>query len=162
MLQPRIVSNPELILVGNNIKMSLADNKTGALWQSFMPRKRDIKNVQGTDLYSVEVYDSLEYFSNFNLHTTFTKWAAVKVSDSNIIPEKMELLKIPEGKYAVFNYQGSASRVGELYQEILTQWLPFSSYTLANRPHFAVMGEKYKNDSPDSEEEFWIPVQLKI
>jgi AraC family transcriptional regulator len=36
-----------------------------------------------------------------------------------------------------------------------------SAYDLDNRPHFEILGEKYKNESPDSEEELWIPVKLK-
>jgi hypothetical protein len=30
---------------------------------------------------------------------------------------------------------------------------------LNKRPHFAKMGEKYKNEDPDSEEELWIPIK---
>jgi AraC family transcriptional regulator len=29
------------------------------------------------------------------------------------------------------------------------------------RPYFALMGEKYKGEQPDSEEEFWVPVKPK-
>jgi len=32
---------------------------------------------------------------------------------------------------------------------------------LDNRPHFEVLGEKYKNGDPESEEEIWIPVKEK-
>jgi AraC family transcriptional regulator len=30
---------------------------------------------------------------------------------------------------------------------------------LDQRPHVEVMGEKYKNNDPDSEEEIWIPIK---
>jgi AraC family transcriptional regulator len=30
-----------------------------------------------------------------------------------------------------------------------------------NRPYFALMGEKYKGENPESEEDFWIPVKKK-
>jgi len=39
--------------------------------------------------------------------------------------------------------------------------LPNSDYELDNRPHFEILGKKYKNNSADSEEEIWIPVKLK-
>jgi AraC family transcriptional regulator len=32
---------------------------------------------------------------------------------------------------------------------------------LDNRPHFEILGEKYKQGSTDAEEEIWIPVSLK-
>ena len=28
-------------------------------------------------------------------------------------------------------------------------------------PHFEILGAQYKNNEPDSEEEIWIPIQLK-
>jgi AraC family transcriptional regulator len=35
--------------------------------------------------------------------------------------------------------------------------LPGSEYFLDNRPHFEVLGDKYKNNDPTSEEEIWKP-----
>jgi AraC family transcriptional regulator len=42
---------------------------------------------------------------------------------------------------------------------IFTRWLPASGYQLDNRPHFEILGDKYKNNDPESEEEIWIPVR---
>jgi AraC family transcriptional regulator len=42
---------------------------------------------------------------------------------------------------------------------IFNTWLPKSGYQLDRRPHFEILGEKYKNNNPDSEEEIWIPIQ---
>ena len=47
------------------------------------------------------------------------------------------------------------------YGFIFNDWLPSSKYVLDTRPHFAVMGSKYRNNDPDSEEELWIPVKVK-
>jgi hypothetical protein len=33
---------------------------------------------------------------------------------------------------------------------------------LDNRPHFEILGEKYKNADPDSEEDVYIPVKQNI
>jgi AraC family transcriptional regulator len=63
--------------------------------------------------------------------------------------------------YAVFIHKGPASKGPETYNYIFGTWLPGSDYILDSRPHFALMGEKYKNDDPASEEEIWIPVKLK-
>lgn len=32
-------------------------------------------------------------------------------------------------------------------------------YEIDFRPHFEILGEKYKNNDPGSEEEVWIPVR---
>jgi AraC family transcriptional regulator len=60
----------------------------------------------------------------------------------------------------MFNYRGLASDAANFYNAIFTQWLPNSGYKVDYRPHFAIMGEKYKKDSADSEEEIWIPVKI--
>jgi len=36
-----------------------------------------------------------------------------------------------------------------------------SEFMLDDRPHFALMGDRYKNDDPESEEEIWIPVKKR-
>ena len=48
-----------------------------------------------------------------------------------------------------------------IFQYIFGTWLPNSTYLLADRPHFEVLGEGYKNNDPTSEEEIWIPIQPK-
>ena len=68
---------------------------------------------------------------------------------------------MPPGLYSVFNYTGKASKAAAAYQYIFMQWLPNSNYVLANRPHFEILGEQYKRDAEDSEEEIWIPVRHK-
>ncbi len=128
------------------------------MWNSFMPKRKDIRNVVGTKFYSIEMYDS-SFFDNFNPDATFKKWAAVEVNEFQSVPKGMEKLTTPEGLYAVFLHQGPASDGPKTYQYIFNVWLPDSGYILDNRPHFAIMGERYKNNSPDSEEELWIPVK---
>lgn len=159
-LLPRIEMFHRTKFVGKRMKMSFIENKTADLWRSFMPWRKEIQQVVGNELYSIEVYPA-KFFVNFNTENEFEKWAAVAVADFDQIPNEMETLVIPNGLYAVFTYKGLASEGAETYQYIHTQWFPKSGYELDNRPHFAVMGDKYKNDSEDSEEELWFPVKLK-
>lgn len=157
-MRPRIEMLSEKKFVGKRIKMSFSENKTHELWRSFMPRQRQINNIIGMELYSIEVYGQL-YFDNFNPKREFDKWAAVEVMNFDRVPDEMETLTSPRGLYAVFQYKGAASKGAETCQYIYGTWLPESDFLLDNRPHFAVMGEKYKNEDPDSEEEMWIPVK---
>ena len=160
-MTPSITSLPETNLIGKKVRMNFLNNQVQQLWKSFMPRKKEILNSIGNDLYSVEVYDSLSYFDSFNPATVFDKWAAVKVTDLETIPDGMEKLIIPSGLYAVFTFTGTDNEAPAMYQYIIGSWIPSSSYELDLRPHFALMGEKYKNNDPDSEEEFWIPIKPK-
>ena len=139
--------------------MSLADNKTGQLWSSFAPRIKDIKNRKTSDKISMQVYDAL-YHRNFNPNNEFEKWATVEVNDFNDAPEDMETFNLSGGEYAVFDYKGS-SNDNSIFQYIFMNWLPKSKYQLDNRPHFEILGEKYKNNDPNSEEQIWIPIKRK-
>jgi AraC family transcriptional regulator len=64
------------------------------------------------------------------------------------------------GLYAVFDYKG-LSTDNSIFQFIFGTWLPSSEYDLDDRPHFEVLGNKYKNNDPTSEEEIWIPIKMK-
>ena len=139
--------------------MSLSDNKTAELWRSFMPRRREIKNNLTTELISMGIYSSI-YFKNFNPATEFEKWAAMEVKDFRLVPEGMETYTLPSGLYAVFCYKG-LNTDHSIYQYIFSTWLPASEYLLDDRPHFEILGEKYKNNDPESEEEIWVPVRNK-
>lgn len=156
---PRIEIVAEKKMIGKRMKMSLTNNKTGELWRSFMPRRKEIQNNIGTDFYSLQVFDP-SYFDNFNPNTEFEKWALIEVSDFDTVPNDMEIFLLESGLYAVFSYKGSSAD-NSIFQYIFTTWIPNSIYSLDNRPHFEVLGEKYKNNDPSSEEEIWIPIKLK-
>ena len=100
------------------------------------------------------------YFNDFNPDTEFEKWAAVEVTDLNSIPAGMESFILKAGLYAVFLHKGSGTD-NSTHQYIYSTWLPNSDYIMDDRPHFEILGEKYRNDDPGSEEEIWIPIRLK-
>ncbi len=91
----------------------------------------------------------------------FEKWAAIAVSDFDQVPDDMETLIIPSGPYAVFSYRGKPSEAQETFRFIYGMWLPHSGYAMDDRPYFALMGENYKGEDPESEEEFWKPIRKK-
>ena len=124
-----------------------------------MPLRNKISNKANSFLYSVQVFESEKYFDQFSPEVKFDKWAAVEVATFSEIQDEMETLVIPEGLYAVFEYKGPANAALPFFQYIFQTWLPASEYSLDNRPHVALMGEKYRGNNPDSEEEIWVPVK---
>jgi AraC family transcriptional regulator len=160
-MTPKIDYLTEKKLIGTHLRMSLVDNKTSELWQWFMPRRKEIQNKVNTDFISLQVYDNPLYFNAFNPKTRFEKWALLEVSNVENVPDGMEVFTLVGGQYAVFNYKGNAQGAPAFFNYIFTVWLPNSAFILDNRPHFEVLGEKYKNDSDDSEEEVWIPIKSK-
>ena len=158
-LNPKIYKTEGFSLIGISTEMSFAENKTGQLWQQFIPLKMSILGKKQINLFSVEVYKDLSFFSNFDPTANFTKWTAIRKDEVEKVPSEFKILEIREGEYAIFNYKGSSSEAPQFYQHIFQQWIPSSGYKLDNRPHLAIMGEKYKNNDPTSEEEIWIPIK---
>lgn len=159
-MKPRIVILEQKRLVGKSLTMSLANNRTGELWQSFGLRIKSIKNrVSVSDRISMQIYP-LAYISEFSPMTDFEKWATVEVSDFEQVPDDLQTFLLRGGHYAVFDYKGSSADPS-VFQYIFYQWLPSSDYVLDDRPHFEVLGERYKNNDPESEEEIWIPIKEK-
>jgi AraC family transcriptional regulator len=160
-MQPRIETLKERKLIGKRLTMSLADNQTLKLWQKVMPRRKDIKNSLTTDLFSIQVYPQLFNFSFSDLNEAFEKWAAIEVADFETVPIEMETFILIGGLYAVFDYKGLSTDI-KVFEYIFGTWLSNSDeYSLDNRPHFEILGNKYKNNDPNSEEQIWIPIKLK-
>ncbi|WP_179019516.1 GyrI-like domain-containing protein [Winogradskyella forsetii] len=148
---------PERKVVGLSATMKQKEHhKIAELWKRFMPRKREIGNLVSEELIAMQIFPedkTAEVNNEYNI------WACAEVSNFETIPKGLEVFSIPQGKYAVFLHKGMDASA--TYQKIMTEWLPTSDFKIDNRPHFQVMGAKYRNGSADSEEEFYVPVKLK-
>jgi AraC family transcriptional regulator len=159
MLEPGIIEIPPRKLIGKRLSMSFANYRISELWKSFMPRRGEIQNTLTSDLISVAIYEP-GHFTQLDPATEFERWAAVEVSEYDNVPQGMETLDLPGGLYAVFDYKGSNTD-NAIFRYILGTWVPQSDCELDDRPHFEVLGEKYRNNDPDSEEEIWVPIRMK-
>ena len=151
---------PERRLAGKRLTMSFANYCIGKLWKSFMEKRNEITNKLTNDLISLTVYQPT-HFENFKPTNEFEKWATVEVSGFENLPDNLEAFVLPGGLYAVFHYKGLSSN-HSIFQYILETWLPDSGYELDQRPHFEILGKRYQNNSPDSEEEIWIPIKERL
>ena len=156
---PRIETTSEKKLVGKRLTMSFPNYKMAELWGSFLPRRKEITNNLTDNFISMVVYKPT-HFTDFKPTNEFERWATVEVADFDNVPNEMDTFVLPGGLYAVFDYKG-LNTDNSIFQYILKTWLPGSDYILDNRPHFEVLGEKYKNNDPTSEEEIWIPIKAK-
>ena len=159
-MKPKIIAFKEKKLLGCKQQMNYMAYNPAPLWQRFMPKRKEIKNAVSTDLFSVQLFPD-GFWDKFNPNTEFEKWAAVEVNDFDTIFPEMSSLVIPNGWYAVFHYKGDGSDAPAFFESIFATWFPNSAYVVDNRPHFEVLGEKYRKGDPNSEEEVWIPVRLK-
>lgn len=147
---------PDSRFCGVSDFMSFSENATPALWSEFMPRRSEL-SAADHNLYSIEIYPD-DFFHSFDPTRKFEKFAAVRVGEDATFPDGMNELVCPSGKYAVFLHRGTPAEGARTYGYIFNEWLPSSGLKLDNRPHFAVMGDKYVHDDPHSEEEIWIPI----
>lgn len=153
-MNPNIKTCSEIKVIGLSSKIKMNElHKIVALWKQFMPRKHEIENLASEELIALQIYSDFN-----NLEEPLDIWACAEVVSLEKMPQNMKSFTIPSGKYAVFVHKGMDASL--TYQNIMTKWLPTSGYEIDDRPHFQVMGEKYKNGSLDSEEDFYVPVRL--
>lgn len=159
-LRTEIISEKKLI--GLQVKMSFSKNRTSELWKSFMKRRKYILNSLSVDLISLQIYHDSFGICEFNPTIEFEKWALSEVSDFDGVPDNMESFTLTAGLYAVFLHKNVISTAEETFRYIFRTWIPNSEYDLDNkRPHFEILGGKYKKNDISSEEEVWIPIKLK-
>jgi len=95
------------ILVGKRNRATIANDVPASYWRPFKMNLKEIQNALSDKFYSVQTFDGVD-FQKFTTETQFDKWAAVEVSEIGHIPEGLEVIHIPKGKYAAPNdaYKG--------------------------------------------------------
>lgn len=157
----RLETLPETQLVGMCLRCSQNQNRTFELWSGFMPRRKEVVNALPGPIFSVQQFDKGFDVYHFTGDTVYNKWAALRVNDNNLVPAGMLPLTLAGGLYAVFLHKGTTQDFSKTLQFIYGEWMPASGYMPDDREHFELLGEKYRNNSPDSEEEVWIPVRRR-
>jgi AraC family transcriptional regulator len=158
-MNPRILHSEQKKLVGKKLTMNFLNYNPSELWKNFMPRRKEISDTITNHLIAMTVYKT-NHFKEYKPSNEFIKWATLEVSNFENLPSEMEIFTLEKGLYAVFDYKG-LNTDHSIYNYIYLEWIPNSEYDLDNRPHFEILGEKYKNNDPNSEEEIWIPIKPK-
>jgi len=157
-MEPRIEILEPKKLIGIPMEMTLTDNKTGMLWQTFMPRRNEVKMRSTKDYISMQIYGKNW---NFSPRKPFTKWAAVEVSEFSEVPSGMKTHILNGGLYTVFMHKGPAATAPKTMEYIFLNWLPESAYKLDEREHFEVLPEGYNPVYEKANEEIWIPIKKR-
>ena len=166
-MENRIETLETTTLLGKSLEMSLAEDKTQALWQSFGPLVKSIKNRKDRNFISLQIFNSVFDPENFDPNTRFTKWAGVALENDNQLlrrepdNEELKLYHIQGGLYTVFTHVGPASEFRSTLGFIYGEWFPKSEYQIDDREHFEVLPEGYRPDDPNAKEEIWIPIRKK-
>lgn len=155
----RIVDADKMYVVGVKAQANFMTNGqiTGQLARQFMPRLREITNRKNDYSLSLQKYKNFN-FNDFTPQTNFEKWIGVEVEDLESIPEGMLSLVINPGNYLVFDFKGSIQDFIAFWQELHSNLLPNSVFTLDNRPHFERLPKSYSPMNSENEEEIWVPI----
>ena len=159
--EPKIIDFPETRLIGSRIRMSFVNDRTSELWRGFRTVRPSIGGRIGGESYSVKVYDASYSFSSFDPGAEFDKWAAVVGNEGADVPDDLEPLIIPGGKYAEFIHVGPASAAPKTFGYIFGHWLPSSPYELDLRPHFEILPEGYDPFDENATERVLIPIRSR-
>lgn len=159
-MEAKIITLTEKNLVGMRVETSISNFASPELWQTFMPRRKEIEGLIDGAYYSMQVYPKGFQMKDFTPATLFEYWAAIEVENELPLPSGMESFVLPGGTYAVFIHRGPMSTFRQTLGYIHNQWLPNSEFELDDRPHFELLGDSYLGpNNPDSEEEVWVPIR---
>lgn len=155
----KVIDFPETRLIGSRRRMSFVTDRTSELWREFRAIRPRVADEVGSESYSVKVFDGSYSFEKFDPTAEFDKWAAAAVMQTADVPDGLEPLTIPAGKYAEFLHVGPASEASKLFADILGRRIPRSEFELDLRPHFEILPEDYDPFSPQATERVLIPIR---
>ncbi|GAB3437131.1 GyrI-like domain-containing protein [Flindersiella endophytica] len=147
-VEPTITTLPAFAVVGMKLRGTGDKNEFPRLWDRFMPRSGEIKDLSSPRIaYGViRGYDpatgQFDYLAGFG------------VDSADAVPEDMEAWNIPTQTYAVF--ATTLPEVGLTF-EAAYKWLEQSSYVRDDGPEFERYAEDFSEASPRLE--VCIPVQ---
>ena len=148
-MQAEIVTRPETVLIGLQIRTVPMSPEIPALWPRFVARIPEIaQQAAGRVSYGVMGQGAndgkaLDYLAGVAVHAAATD-----------VPPGMTRVVIPAGTYALFRRPLNDLGFGEIF----ATWLPASNSTLRPGPYFERYDEDFDPARPDSLVEIGLPV----
>lgn len=147
---PKIVKKESFTVVGMKYHGQALKNEIPQLWQTFMGRMGEVKNIVGCG-------NSFGVSLNFDEQSKeFDYIAAYEVSPAEDVPADLVTLEIPSAEYAVFIC--TLPTIKQVYEHIYGVWMPQSGHQRAAGPEFEFYDEKFDPSNPASEMSVYIPI----
>lgn len=160
-MEPVLKTLPEILVIGMSgrfisVRSPEKNNMMviPKLWQSYMPRRHEIKNTKSyADM-------GICFPVSDKSHPEECGYiAGAEVTSLDEIPEGMTGLSVPASEYAVFTHKGVLDTIEHTMNYIYGSWLPKSGRKLKMAPDIEMYGPKFKLNHPDSELEIYIPIE---
>ena len=152
-MQPKIVPQSALRLVGLQIRTRPMSPEIPTLWPRFVARIAEIAPVleprvtYGAMQTPADAPDALLYL------------AAVPVAPAAPVPAGMTALDVPSGDHAVFEF--AFKDIGSVYPFIFQTWLPASGLVQAAAPLLERYGVGFDPANPMSPMQVRVPVRTR-
>ncbi|MDI7776035.1 AraC family transcriptional regulator [Asticcacaulis sp. EMRT-3] len=118
-------------------------------WQAFRDHFGHIDGQVGGVCYGVSYDfkpDGLTYMSG------------VEIDGSGILPDGFSTIKIPSGRYAIFEHHGHVSGISDTWRAIYDAWLANAGLKPQYTPSFERMDERFDGHTGIGVIEIWVPV----
>jgi AraC family transcriptional regulator len=156
-LEPKIVTREKEYVIGLGGGFPEEPmEKIKALWDKFLKREDEIKNVKGA--YSLGV--CMMEHPQIEKHDgdSFIYIAGSPVSSLSEVPPGMVTCEIPASRYAVFTHKGSLNKLPETMKYIFGTWVEKGGYEKKNAPDFELYDERFDPVSDNSEFDIYVPI----
>lgn len=152
-MEPKIVRKEAFTVVGISTRAHLENNPIPQLWMELGPRAGEIQHfVQPGAAYGLT--------TSFEPETgEFDYVAGFGVERVEDLPQGMDSWDVPEATYAAFTC--TLPTMPQAYQFAYHTWLPASGYQRAPGYEFEFYDEQFDAQDPDSEMQFFIPIERK-
>lgn len=144
------------IAMGLENQSSMEGDGMMNVWTKFFSIQDNLPEPVGNCIYGI--YYPGEKFDPATMQG-LNYFVGMEVKDAVKLPEDLQMHKVAGGNYAVFEYIGDIKGIGKAYEYIYGEWLLSGNYKPSSVEMFERYDERFKEDSPESLVEIWIPVQ---
>ena len=150
-MQPKIVRQPVLRLVGLQIRTKAMSPEIPALWPRFVARMNEIGQV----VEARTTYGAMAPVPGVEGGLLYL--AAVPVAPDAGVPAGMTAVDVPAGDHAVFEF--AFKDIGSVYPFIFETWLPASGRAQGDTPLLERYGAEFNPANPMSTMQVRMPVR---
>lgn len=150
-MQPKIVPQATLRLVGLQIRTKSMSPEIPALWPRFVARMGAIGDV----VEARTTYGAMSPIPGVDGGLLYI--AAAPVAAGAPVPEGMTAVDVPAGDHAVFEF--AFKHIGSVYPFIFETWLPASGHVQRDTPLLERYGREFNPANPMSVMQVRLPVR---
>ncbi|MCM3761635.1 AraC family transcriptional regulator [Alkalihalobacillus oceani] len=151
----RIVEKDPFTVVGVKYEVEMVNELLTPTYESMIAaisdtEMKELESIANKEPHGI-IHVSVNYSENDEGKASFDQYIGAATSQEPL--EKYSTLEVPALLWAIFEVDGDWEQVEEHWQRIYSEWLPSSSYELAEGPEILA--------SNDQKSQIWISIQEK-